>query len=98
MHLNMLNKLHAALPDNIINAVLLWDTLSLEVLLWVLYIGAVAARAHKSRAEFVKRLKETSSVIGIASQSDFEATLKGVLWLEKFGKKHCSAIWTEMNL
>jgi hypothetical protein len=98
MHLNMLGKLHAAVPESLANVVLLWDDLSLEVLLWVLFVGAAAARAHASRPVFVRRLREVSVAVGVASRADLEAALKGVLWLDRFCERHCEGIWAEMGL
>ncbi|KAF2420282.1 hypothetical protein EJ08DRAFT_28454 [Tothia fuscella] len=98
MHLNMLNQLYRAIPDNLSVAVLLWDNSSLEVVIWVLFIGAAAADGHACRKFFVQKLREVIVVLEVLNRVEFEETLRGVLWLNRFCKTHCFQVWAEMGI
>jgi hypothetical protein len=98
MHLNIMKMLQSVIQPSLSSYLSSTSTLNLTVLLWTLFIGAIAAQHRPDRAIFVQHLRLVSSVMGISSRTEFEGRLKGVLWLEKFCDAHCGRVWDEMGV
>jgi hypothetical protein len=94
MHLNMLNILEATVPQDPSFILLQRSNDALQIILWVLFIGAAAA--HGQTCQFVERLRQTCISLALSHQDEFVWALKGVLWSEKFCGHYCSVIWDEI--
>jgi hypothetical protein len=97
MHLKMLYDLKSSITLNFPSLFFQASDAILQVLLWILFIGAVASTDLNTRSFFVQNLQQVCTVLGVETEVDFQSLLKGVLWLDGFCLVHCARVWREMN-
>jgi hypothetical protein len=97
MHLNMLYDLKSSIAYDLSSLFFQASDASLQVLLWILFIGAAASTDLDTRSFFVQKLQPVCTVLGLETEADFAGLLKGVLWLEGFCLDHCAKVWMEVN-
>jgi hypothetical protein len=95
MHLNMLNMLKVIVPRDSGFILLQKSNAGLQIILWVLFIGAAATPGQTSH--FVGHLRQACLSLGLSHQEDFIRALKGVLWSDKFCELYCSVVWDEIS-
>ena len=66
-------------------------------LLWMLFIGGIAAAGSIGRWWFVRELGNTCRMLGIWSGDAFREGLKQVLWQEAWCEDHCMVLWQEVS-
>lgn len=74
-----------------------WTT-NLSLLLWIMFIGAVAATHRVERVYFVQHTSILANELGILSRLDFMTLLKSVMWLESFCGPHAVALWGDVEV
>jgi hypothetical protein len=65
-------------------------------LLWILFIGYIAADQRPERAWFVNQIARTVGLLGVYTLEALEGELKKVLWREDFCGGVCRGLWGEI--
>jgi hypothetical protein len=94
MHLNMLNILEATVSRDSDFILLQRSNAALQIILWVLFMGAAASPVQTG--QFTKHLRQVCFSLELSHQADFVRALKGVLWSEKFCGHYCGVVWGEI--
>jgi hypothetical protein len=97
MHLRMLQDLRASIPFDLSSLLFQASEAYLDILLWILFLGAAAAIEESTKHFFVQNLQHVCAVLAVDSKTDFENAIRGVLWLDGFCLNHCAAIWAEVG-
>jgi hypothetical protein len=88
-------RLKGILERSNADLVLVWRD-DLHLLLWILFIGAVATFGTEERGFFVSYLSRMQHHMGLVSLEGFQAALKEVLWLRDFSDMESIIVWREM--
>jgi hypothetical protein len=70
---------------------------SLSLLLWILFIGGVAASDPTTRWYFIKCLTRVSRTLGLQHQDEFIHSLRQTLWAEAYCYPFGWRLWEEMR-
>lgn len=67
-------------------------------MLWVLFVGALAAGRWEEREWFVQELGVICQQFGIQTLGGMRESLRRVVWQEEFCGVPCARLWDEINL
>jgi hypothetical protein len=92
----LVQRLHESLEEQLPG----WWTSNIERqtwLLWMLFMGGVAAVGRVERWWFVRELGNVCRMLGIWSGVAFRDDLMKVLWQEAWCVDHCAALWQDVR-
>jgi hypothetical protein len=96
-HRRLIETLHASLPLDRDLSVLSAPEISLRLLLWVLFIGAVTAFESPNHPPVINQLVQVGTILRIKTLEDFKSSLQKVMWIEPFCGLHCVTVWNDMH-
>ena len=67
-------------------------------LLWLLFMGGIAARGTVDRAWFVAHLVRLAPIVGLSGWDEVKCTLQKMLWIEKVLADRGKALWDELEI
>jgi hypothetical protein len=74
------------------------DRERMEWLLWILFVGGVAADGREERAWFVSELGNLCMELGIWTLEGLKEGLKRVVWQEAWCADRCARLWDDLTL
>lgn len=67
-------------------------------LLWILFMGRIAARGRSEGLWFLQKLVATTDLLEIFSPESLELHLRKILWHEGFCATQCEILWDDIML
>jgi hypothetical protein len=96
VHCIMAEHLRSGLEASGEDLVLAWGS-NLQLLLWILFMGATATAARKERIYFVQNLALVGKELGLLDLEDFLDMLRATIWSDTFYSRQSTILWDETS-